>query len=298
MLINSTSLDLVFRGFSAKYRDAYVNAPVHGDRIAMTMPSEGREETYAWFGQFPNLREWIGARVVQNLSASQFTIVNRKFESTVEVSRDHISDDRLGVFGPVFAEMGLMAAQHRDELIFGLLASGFTTNGYDGQFFFDTDHPVVGADGATVSQVSNFGGGAGTPWFLLDTSRAVKPIIWQERESYEFTTLTRPDDAHVFMTDQYVYGVRARVNAGFGLWQMAYASRQTLTAANYAAARAAMMGLRADGGRPLGIRPTVMIVPPSLEEAALGILNTEYGASGASNVWKGTAEVIVAPYLA
>lgn len=79
---------------------------------------------------------------------------------------------------------------------------------------------------------------------------------------------------------------------------MAYASRQTLTAANYAAARAAMMGLRADGGRPPGIRPTVMIVPPSLEEAALGILNTEYGTGGASNVWKGTAEVIVAPYLA
>ena len=298
MLINSTNLDLVFRGFSAKYRDAYTNATVYGDRIAMTMPSEGREETYCWLGAFPTLREWIGARVVQNLSASQFTIVNRKFESTVEVARDHISDDRLGVFGPVFAEMGLMAAQHRDELIFGLLASGFTTNGYDAQFFFDTDHPVVGADGATVSQVSNFGGGAGTAWYLLDTSRAVKPIIWQPREDYEFVALTRPDDAHVFVLDQYLYGVRARVNAGFGLWQMAYASRQTLNAANSAAARAAMMSLRADGGRPLGIRPTVMIVPPSLEEAALGILNTEFGASGASNVWRGTAEVIVAPWLA
>ena len=119
MLINSTNLDLVFRGFSARYRDAYTNAPVHGDRIAMTMPSEGREETYSWLGAFPTLREWIGARVVQNLSASQFTVVNKKFESTVEVARDHISDDRLGVFGPVFAEMGLMAAQHRDELIFG-----------------------------------------------------------------------------------------------------------------------------------------------------------------------------------
>lgn len=298
MIINAQNLDLVFRGFSARYRDSYVKAPVYGDKIAMTMPSEAREETYSWFGQFPNLREWIGPRVVQNLATSAFTIVNRKFESTVEVSRDHISDDRLGVFAPVFSEMGLMAAQHRDELIFALLASGFTTNCYDGQFFFDTDHPVVGADGATVSQVSNFGGGAGTAWYLLDTSRAVRPIVWQEREPYEFTTINRPEDEHVFMRDQYLYGVRARVNAGFGLWQMAYASRQTLNAANYAAARAAMMGLRADGGRPLGIRPNLLIVPPSLEEAALGIVNTEYGASGASNVWKGTAEVIVAPYLA
>ena len=32
------------------------------------------------------------------------------------------------------------------------------------------------------------------------------------------------------MTDEHVYGVRARVNAGLGLWQMAYASKAPLTA--------------------------------------------------------------------
>ena len=181
---------------------------------------------------------------------------------------------------------------------FGLLGSGFTTNCFDGQFFFDTDHPVVGADGATVSQVSNFGGGAGTAWYLLDTSRAVKPIIWQPREDYEFVALTRPDDAHVFVLDQFLYGVRARVNAGFGLWQMAYASRQTLNAANYAAGRAAMMSLKADGGRPLGVTPTILVVPPSLEADALSIVNVEYGAGGASNPWKGTAELVVSHWLA
>ena len=39
------------------------------------------------------------------------------------------------------------------------------------------------------------------------------------------------------MTDEHVYGVRARVNGGLGLWQMAYASKAPLTAVNYAAAR-------------------------------------------------------------
>jgi phage major head subunit gpT-like protein len=58
-----------------------------------------------------------------------------------------------------------------------------------------------------------------------------------------------------------------------------------------------MMGFTADGGRKLGVTPTVLVVPPTLEEAGLNILNTEYGAAGASNPWKGTAKLIVTPYL-
>jgi phage major head subunit gpT-like protein len=58
-----------------------------------------------------------------------------------------------------------------------------------------------------------------------------------------------------------------------------------------------MMNLTADGGRKLGITPTVLVVPPSLEEAGLNLLNTEFGAAGASNAWKGTAKLIVTPYL-
>ncbi len=210
-------------------------------------------------------------------------------------SRDE-TYDRLGIFKPMFAEMGQAARRHPEELVFGLLASGFSTACYDGQFFFDTDHPVTDADGA-VTQVSNFGGGAGTAWYLLHTSRAVRPIIWQEREKYEFQQLTQENSEYVFLNDRYLYGIRARVNAGFGLWQMAYGSRQTLNAANFAAARAAMMSFSADGGRKIGISPKILLVPPSLEEAALNIVNTEVGAAGASNPWKGTAKLIVTPYL-
>lgn len=139
--------------------------------------------------------------------------------------------------------------------------------------------------------------GAGPAWYLLDTSRAVKPLIWQEREAYEFQALTAHSDSHVFLNDEYLYGVRARVNAGFGLWQLGFGSKADLTPANYAAARAAMMDYRADGGRVLGINPTTLVVPPALEDAALHVLNTEIKDGGGSNPWKGTAELIVTPFL-
>lgn len=90
----------------------------------------------------------------------------------------------------------------------------------------------------------------------------------------------------------------ARLNAGFGLWQLGFGSKDSLDSTNYAAARAAMMIFRSENGRILGINPTTLVVPPSLEDAALHILNTENGEGGASNPWKGTAELIVTPFVA
>lgn len=190
----------------------------------------------------------------------------------------------------------MTAAQHRQEMIFQLLKSGFSTNAYDGQSFFDTDHPLE-IDGQ-VTTVANTDGGSGTAWFLLDTSKPVRPLIWQTRMDYELQALTEASDVHVFKNDEYLYGIRARVNAGFGLWQLAWGSKQTLNAANYAIARAAMMGMKADGGRLLGVTPTVMVVPPALESAARQILNSEFGTGGVTNEWKGTAELIVTPFVA
>jgi transposase len=189
------------------------------------------------------------------------------------------------------------AKRHPEELIFGLLKTGFSTATLNGQSFFDTDHPVADAEG-TVTSVANTDGGSGAPWFLLDTSRAIRPLIWQTRQPYEFVAMTQSNDEHVFNNDEYVFGMRARANAGFGLWQLAWGSQQTLNAANYAAARAAMMGFKADGGKVLGIKPTVLVVPPTLEEAARNIVNSATGASGATNPWANTAELIVSPYLA
>lgn len=249
----------------------------------MVVPSSAREETYGWLGQFSQLREWLGgSRIVKSLAAHSFTIANRKFESTVGVERDDFDDDGLGIYAPMFSEMGHLAKQHPDELLFGLLASGFTEFGYDGQPFFDADHPATDADGAATTVV-NIQDGAGPAWFLLDTSRAIKPLIWQKRAEYEFKTVNSLQDNDVFMTDVFKYGVRARVNAGFGLRQMAYARKAALTPENYAAARAAMQEFRGDSGRILGTKPTVMVVSPRLESDALDILNSPMLANGGTN---------------
>lgn len=245
--------------------------------------------------------------MTRKLEAHGFSIRNRKFESTISITREDISDDRLGVFEPMFRSMGYEASFHPDHMVFGLLAAGFTTLCCDGQNFFDTEHPVVdedgpvtGSDGRKYRLVSNMHVPAQDPGpasYLLDTSRPIRPIIWQERENYEFQAVTNPSDERVFMTDKYLYGVRVRVNAGFGLWQMAYASKALLNKANYEAARTEMQRQVFDKGRPLGIKPTVPVVPPELEGAAMRLLNTEHVDGGNSNEWNGTAKALVTPFL-
>jgi phage major head subunit gpT-like protein len=88
------------------------------------------------------------------------------------------------------------------------------------------------------------------------------------------------------------------VNAGYGLWQLGYASKGVLTGDAYGAVRKQMMSQRGDRGRILGIVPNVMVVPPELENAARRAIVAQAEANGATNPWAGTCELIVSPYLA
>ncbi|MEP5730737.1 MAG: Mu-like prophage major head subunit gpT family protein [Sulfitobacter sp.] len=76
MLVNAQTLDLVFQGFKTVYTDAFLKAEPNWNKIAMQSTSVGADETYGWMGQFPQLREWLGPRIVHNLEAHGFKIVN------------------------------------------------------------------------------------------------------------------------------------------------------------------------------------------------------------------------------
>lgn len=296
MIVNGSTLKTLGVAFKANFTSGLGMHASQWPQIATEVPSTTALNEYGWLGQFPSMRKWLGDRVVNRASLHKYALGNADYELTVSVLRKHIEDDNIGIYKPMMEEMGRATAAHPDEDIFSLLAKGWDTECYDGQPFFDTDHPRLDAAGETVT-VSNSGGGSGTPWFLMDVSRALKPLIYQTRKSPEFVAKDRPEDDNVFMRQEFVYGVDCRDAVGFGFWQMAYGSKQTLNAANYAAARAAINGQLGDYDRPLGLRATLLVVPSSLEGAALEILNAERNAAGATNVWRGTAQLLVSPWI-
>lgn len=292
MDINRASLAALNTAFTTAFNTRLTGIETTFGRIAMTVPSTTRNQTYPKLSELGPMREWIGERHIERLEKDGFTITNRKFEKTVAVPVDDISDDQIGLYTPIIQDMAQVAAELPDDLVWERLEQGFTTEHYDGQMFFDTDHPVAGETGNEVS-VSNFQGGSGAAWYLIDDSRAIKPMIFQDREAARITAKTNLNDDNVFHLDEFVWGAKRRCASGFGAWQLIYASRQPLTPENYEAARAAMGAMRGHKGRKLNLRPRLLVVPSTLEGAGREILMAERNAAGATNVWRNSADLHV-----
>lgn len=301
--------DSILSGLKTAYSDifqkALAKAPSQYRNVATVVSYTSASNTYGWLGQFPKLQEWTGSRVFRDMKEFGYTIVNRKFESSVKIARTDFEDDNLGVYNPLFQEMGYAAATHPDEIIFGLLRDGRTNLCSDGKPFFSAAHQVFpNVDGTGTAQtLSNLIGTGTDAWYLLDVSRPLKPFIFQERTKPELEAITSTTNDTVFTDDVYPFGIRYRCNGGYGFWQQAVCSTETLNIAGFEKALVAMQDFAADGGRPLGLgfggqAGTLLVVPPSMQAAARKVLEAERDDNGASNIWYHAASILVSPWLA
>lgn len=271
--------------------------------IAMKISSSTSTNTYGWLGNFASMQEWVGERQIKKMQAQAMSIENKLFESTVSIPRTDIEDDQVGLFTPMVQRAGQSASELPDALVFGLLAKGKTTLCYDGQNFFDTDHPYyANVDGTgAAKQQSNLTKGSATDkpvFYILDDTSPIKPLIWQERTKPEIETKFDPSKSDkVFMEDLYLWGVRARGNAGFGFWQLIHrVEASELTADVVMDILAKMRTLKGDGNKMLNIRPSVILVPPALEYKARQLFEADV-INGTSNPLKGVLKVAVSAQI-
>lgn len=290
MIINQSNLQNIYKGFSAIFnKELAENKPIY-KQIAMEVNSSSRETTYAWLGNIPNMREWIGDRVIQNLQAHTYTLKNKDFEVTISVPRNDIADDNIGIYKPIVQEMGCSMVNFPDTLVFELLSKSFIKKCYDGEPMISDNHPLntgklnplrisnklnLKLDSLSYSKaramMMSFKGESGKPlrlvpdllvvspqnediarkiayseiidgttnpykgtvevfvvheladnpdyWFLMCTTRAIKPFIFQMREKPKLIGKDNPTDDNVFFNKEFIYGADCRCNAGYGLWQ-------------------------------------------------------------------------------
>lgn len=299
MIVNKDNLNAVFVNLKTTFNKAFEATPAVWPKIAMLVPSTGASNDYKWIAMFPKMREWIGEKVIKNLAAFRYQIFNKDYEATVSVLRNDIEDDNLGIYAPAAQDAGFSSRQWPDELVIALVNNGFTGLCYDGQYFFDTDHPVgtpavsvsnkgtvklkadtlanaqasIGVARTAIRKVKDDEGRplnlvadvllvgpaledtatalmtvdrledgkpnpykgtmtvvvdaritSDTAWFVLVTSRPIKPFIFQQRKAPVFVQQTDPDSPDVFNKAEYKFGAEARGNAGYGLWQLAWGS--------------------------------------------------------------------------
>ncbi len=289
MIINSENIGVLNTNFSANFDKSFEEVKSDWPKIATRASSKVTATAYGLMDAFPNMREWLGDRQVENLK--KYTLRDEVFESTIAVQRADIENDRYDMYNPDFMELGHSAGVHLDKVIFAFLKNGFDANCYDGGPFFSNVHAVGDR------MVSNMHNGSNHAWFLLDTSHLLKPLVFQE---WMVPKLFAKNDARsdsVLRPKAYRWGVRSQCRVGFAFWQMAFGSKMPLTKENFRAARNEMMSLKSDKGRPLDIKPTLLVVSTANGNVAWNLIMVERDENGAINTDHGVVEVLRAPWL-
>lgn len=291
MLITPSTLLALQVSVDLRFKQAYAAVNPISGRLASTIPSGARSNVYPMHAKLAKLRVWEGERKIQNAKSYRYQLDNERYELTVEIDRDDIEDDNIGVYNMTLDDMGQQARLWPDDLVFAAILAGETETAYDGTAFFSNSHSLnghtidnlfastaltatnfasvrasmmeyTGEDGESLRvrpdvllvppalevtarkivqastivessaavdnvlrglcdvivapQLAASAGGSDTSWYLLDTSRPIKPFIFQQRQAPQMVSLTSPSDAHVVMHDKFLYGVKARGAAGFG----------------------------------------------------------------------------------
>jgi phage major head subunit gpT-like protein len=290
-LITPAEIRALHTGFSTKFRQGYEKPDIWHPKVATTVPSGTRQETYGWMGRLARLRQWIGPRILNDLSSHVYELENLPYEYTVTVDVDDWADHNLGTYGPAFEDIGQASAEWPDDQLATMIQAN--PNGFDGVAFFANNHPLDPAGvqtnvfpataltpanyatvreamfsftgengrplkvrpntlivppqlerqakeiviantipdpGGVVAGVTNVNAGSAdilvipefsnqpTVWYLADTSKSIKPFIWQLRKAPQLVMKTQPNDDGVFFDKDLVWGTDSRGAPGVSLW--------------------------------------------------------------------------------
>ncbi len=108
--------------------------------VSAMFESNQESETYKWLGMAPAMREWVGGRHAKGFRENGITIVNKTFESTLEVLLNEMRRDKTGQIMVRVRELAERTNAHWAKLLSALIVNAESAVCYDGQYFFDTDH--------------------------------------------------------------------------------------------------------------------------------------------------------------
>lgn len=284
-------------GANAAFTNGLNTVTPQWDKIASKVPSTGSSEFYGWLKDLPGIAEWTSDRMLVELGSYGYAIANKTYEASIKIKREDLEDDKIGKYSVLAGAWGKQAALFPDKESYGLLAAGFTTLCYDGQNYFDSDHPLETTPASTFTNViGDPSTDTGSPWFLLDDSQILLPIIYQDRRPLvlEFVGAT---SEYAWFNNMVAQGVDGRAGFGFSFPQIAIGSKAALSEANFEAGKQLLAGMKKTDGTPLGTMATTLVVGPSNEAAARKIVQREFLDNGESNIYYNNVEIVVSRYL-
>lgn len=216
--LTAAYMEQVSKGFKKLFNNAIKANKLDYEKFATVVNANTMTVDYSWIADMPSMREWVGDRVLKELEVFDYTIKKKNWESTIQVDRDVIQYDSLGIVKPKILSLAEVVYMHYMKMLTELLESNSAC--YDGQNFFSQTHKVGGVD------FSNLG------------------------------ALELNED-------------------------------------NFLATRAEMATVVNEEADPLDVDGNLLMVPPTLEGAAIKLLTNKTKANGEDNPCYGMAEVLV-----
>jgi phage major head subunit gpT-like protein len=110
-------------------------------QIATEVTSDTTKSIFPWTELIPDFRKWTGERRVHRPIVRFQELVNEPYEDTIEMPAETVADDTLRLYKSQVDMMGEAASNLWNRITVDTIKRGLTDTVYDGQFFFDTDHP-------------------------------------------------------------------------------------------------------------------------------------------------------------
>lgn len=151
----------IFQEFNTNLLTGFNDAPSVHEQFSMEMPSSSRSLLHAWLTDQATVREWKGARILNEFGTITWEVINRNWELSWRFHENQIRDDLSGLVGMAIMKArsyGAKWKRHEDLLIRDTMQGGVSSVCYDGQDFFSATHPID-IYGITPGTFSNYNTG-------------------------------------------------------------------------------------------------------------------------------------------
>lgn len=213
--------------FSAMARAEFMNGrmeaqerpyPAAYDAFTTKFPSSTRVETHVYMSSLPRLAEFKGYTPGVRLTNKEYTVANKTYRiGSVMVRKDDLDDDQIG--GYLRSINGIPAQGQKDIGYKALahLAAGTTNTCFDGTAFFANSHTVGSGDNLDTANMASNDGVTHKIIALVTTNTAIKPVIFQDRES--LTGLQTDADTPAGLKQrEFEFWADCRFGLAYGFW--------------------------------------------------------------------------------
>lgn len=156
-ILDRAKLDAAYITFSTLFDMTLSRTPTDFQDFCTVIPVSSTVTEFKWLGEVPKMTEWIGQRAISKLRAETHQIRTKNWANGIEIERDDLDDDKLGLIQPRIAQLANEGMWSIEDLVFDIINDALShgTGGgslalcYDGQPLFDGDHTASGSGGTS-----------------------------------------------------------------------------------------------------------------------------------------------------